>query len=135
MGLLPQEKIERLILPSTKDKPEAEQEWADINTNPLGGDMLESALALDATNRERGLLTLAGIIRRWSFVNEDGEPEPITGAAVGRLDLEDISFLITMGAKLRASKEGELGEKKDKTSSATLPQSDQTPRAAETAAG
>lgn len=120
MGLLPKEKVERIILPSTKDKPEAEQEWVDFNTNPLGGDILESAMAGASTsNRDRGLMALVGLIRGWSFVNEAGEPVPIVSENVARIGGADLQYLLIKAAKLDPAQEAEIGEKKDSSSSDT----------------
>lgn len=121
MGVLRQAKIERLMLPSTEDKPENEREWVDINVNLLGGDILEAAED-NISNVRRAIMLLAALIKNWSFTEEDGEKTAITPDNVARLEATDLSFLVNKVNEVLPTTGG-LPEKKDATSSLSSPPS------------
>lgn len=116
MGFLPQAKIEKLVLPSTKDKPEVEQEWVEVNTNPLGGDVLEAIGDSATTAAEKTYVMLARIVKSWSYTNPDGTPADINPENLASLNFQDLNFLAEFINPLLSAIPGGDGQEKKSSS-------------------
>lgn len=98
-------KIERVILPSTKDLPAADQAWVDIKTGRiLGGDMAAVEALSDSEGVSISVAMVANRIREWNYTEKDGTPVPITVKSVARLNFGDLGFL---AAKLNPTGEAD----------------------------
>lgn len=119
MGTLPKEKIEHLILPSTKDLAADLQDWVEINVNPLGGDMVSAMAEVgeEPATGDFNIAMLATLIKGWSYVEEDGTATPITPDNVRRLVVGDLGYLAEVIEAAAPKDGGQLPEKKDETSS------------------
>ena len=93
MGQLAQAKErEKLFLPHSSDKPEAEQDWVVFESGEMtAGDMMA------VTDETQGVAVMYAVLAvrivEWSFTKPDGSPEPITVDAIKRLPVEDFTFL------------------------------------------
>lgn len=95
-------KIDRFFLPSTKDLPEAEQAFVDMEVGPITtGDIV--GVDPKAGEVEIGVRMLAARIKGWNFTDEAGADVEVTFENVSKLDMEDFSFL---AGKLPQSVEG-----------------------------
>lgn len=95
MPQLPQIQTEtkKLVLPSTKDLPEADQAWVVLRFGELyGGDI--SKISDVESEAGFGLGVLASRIEEWNYLEADGTMTPITYKNICRLKLEDVGFLM-----------------------------------------
>ena len=121
MGTLPKSRIEKVMLPSTASKPVEEQDWIELNTNPVGGDIMATMGDgdLELSSSEKTEKLLASLITGWSFTEDDGKPVPVTAENVHRLPFVDLSLL---GEKIEPALSGGMPEKKDEILSTSLPE-------------
>lgn len=88
----PQEEIKRFVLPSTKDLPEADQAWVDLDiAKVIASDMV----GMDGANGriEASLELLLGRIRGWNFTDATGASLPITVDNLKLIDALDYIYL------------------------------------------
>lgn len=101
-------KIERLYLPSTKDLPEADQAFVDMEVGPITtGDIV--GVDPKAGEVEIGVRMLTARIKGWNFTDGAGNEVEVTFENVSKLDMEDFAFL---AGKLPQSVEGLTTEEK-----------------------
>lgn len=92
---------QKFWLPSTKDLPEADRAWVELELGDItAGDVVEAAED-DASNAQIGLNMLASRITDWNFTDESGNKVPIDVEHCALLDIADFSFL---GEKLSMEK-------------------------------
>ena len=86
-------KVERVYLPSTKNLPQEEQAFVDMNTGPLtAGDII----GVDPKLQEElvmAVIMLTNRIAGWNFTDASGEDLPVTAENVRMLGVEDFTFL------------------------------------------
>lgn len=87
-----EEKIERFYLPSTKDLPEAEQAFVDMDTGELKtGDMI--GVDPSAGEVEIGIRMLTARIKGWNFTDANGTDLEVNFDNVQKLSMDDFTFL------------------------------------------
>ena len=85
-------KIERFYLPSTKDLPEDQKAFVDMETGKLtAGDIV--GVDVKAGEVEIGVRMLASRIKGWNFTDEQGNPLEVNFETVQLIDMEDFAFL------------------------------------------
>lgn len=86
------DKLERFYLPSTKELPEGDQAFVDMETGKL---TTQDVIGIDPKSPEMeiGVVMLVSRIKGWNFTDEKGETLPITVETVQMLDIEDFAFL------------------------------------------
>lgn len=88
-----EQKIERYILPSTVDETAENQAWVELDTTKLvAADVM--AISDPENNLGTSLELLAKRVKNWNYTNADGTPTPINEDTIGRLDINDFSFLV-----------------------------------------
>jgi hypothetical protein len=100
MPLLPSDLLKptKFILPTSKDLPEAEQEWAVVEVGPiLGEDFVKSANLTSASAYTYEILV--NRILEWNVLDTDGTPALISTETVRRLPMEDLTFLMAEAIK------------------------------------
>lgn len=116
MPMLEQRKIERLFLPSTKDKTGDEAAWVDFD---ISATTAGSYLGIDgAYANDRVAITLQTLVNRivdWNYTDVSGEKVPITFETVKRLSEDDYKFLVEQIPTEKRS----LSDAEKKTSSVT----------------
>ncbi len=89
----PKPDVKRFFLPSTKNLPEAEQAYVDLNIGKLTtGDL--AGVDDDGGKVEMTAAVLAGRIQGWNFTEEDGvTPMPVTLKAIMMFNIDDFIYL------------------------------------------
>lgn len=91
---LPSEKIERLYLPSTKDAPEEDKAWIDIDVGPfVTGDILALQDMNNPVIKVQAEI-LSRRIKDWNFTDADGSKTPIDYDSIARLEIPDFQFIV-----------------------------------------
>lgn len=82
----------KFALPSTKDRPEADQAWVEMDISPLKtGDII--GFDPNGSQAESALAMLAARIKDWNYTDTDGLKLEINIDTVKRLDIKDFGFL------------------------------------------
>lgn len=85
-------KLERFYLPSTKNLPQEEQAFVDMEVGKL---TTADIVAIDpkAPEVQIGVMMLTTRIKGWNFTDSEGKELPIVFDTVKMLDVEDFGFL------------------------------------------
>ncbi len=85
-------KLERYYLPSTKELPESEQAFVDMEIGKLtAGDVI--GIDPKASETESAIRMLTNRIKGWNFTDTEGQELEINFENVSKLDMDDFSFL------------------------------------------
>lgn len=92
MPQLQPSKLERYYLPSSKELPEAEQAFVDMEVGKLtAGDII--GVDPKASETESAIRMLANRIKGWNFTDSEGQELEINFENVSKLDMDDFTFL------------------------------------------
>lgn len=93
MPLLPQLIPKKLILPSSKDLPEAEQEFVVLKVGPLlGADVITMSASKES---DMMLYALTSRIVEWNVKDASGQVCAVSADNVRQLPIEDMGYLLT----------------------------------------
>lgn len=83
--------ILKLVLPSTKDLPEADQAWVELDVSYIKTNEIVGAGA--STAQELAYDIVASRIKSWNYTDEAGAPLAVSTDNVGAMDAGDYKFI------------------------------------------
>ena len=96
-----EEKVERIYLPSTKDLPEEEQAFVDMDIRPVQTADIED-VDPELSQISISVEMLTERTKGWNYTDEAGNPLPVSIETVKLLDVNDfihLGDLINKGSK------------------------------------
>lgn len=92
----PQQHIQQLYLPSTANLPQDEQAWVKLDVGPESVADWQVITDGDQNYAVRQSRIIVNRIKEWNFVDEQGQPVPITFESFWALPAADRLYLLTV---------------------------------------